>query len=68
MNISDNFETVVVDTDILILGGGMAACGAAFNGYRDAYLLDEVSSKTRSNFIGVRRPAHLKRGSREMIV
>jgi adenylylsulfate reductase subunit A len=23
------FETVVVDTDILILGGGMAACGAA---------------------------------------
>ena len=24
-----NFETVVVSTDILILGGGMAACGAA---------------------------------------
>ena len=24
-----NFETVVVDTDLLILGGGMAACGAA---------------------------------------
>ncbi|MEW6064359.1 adenylylsulfate reductase subunit alpha [Desulforamulus profundi] len=24
-----NFETVVVNTDILILGGGMAACGAA---------------------------------------
>ena len=25
-----NFETVVVDTDLLILGGGMSACGAAF--------------------------------------
>jgi adenylylsulfate reductase subunit A len=25
----ENFETVKVDTDILILGGGMAACGAA---------------------------------------
>jgi len=24
------FETVVVDTDLLILGGGMSACGAAF--------------------------------------
>jgi adenylylsulfate reductase subunit A len=24
-----NFETVVVETDVLILGGGMAACGAA---------------------------------------
>ena len=24
-----NFETVTVDTDLLILGGGMAACGAA---------------------------------------
>ncbi|HXH50348.1 MAG TPA: adenylyl-sulfate reductase subunit alpha [Terriglobia bacterium] len=24
-----NFETVIVDTDLLILGGGMAACGAA---------------------------------------
>jgi len=24
-----NFQTVVVDTDLLILGGGMAACGAA---------------------------------------
>jgi len=24
-----NFETVVVETDLLILGGGMAACGAA---------------------------------------
>jgi len=23
------FETVVVETDLLILGGGMAACGAA---------------------------------------
>ncbi|MBN2699580.1 MAG: adenylyl-sulfate reductase subunit alpha [Bacteroidales bacterium] len=29
MNI-DNFQTVVVETDLLILGGGMAACGAAF--------------------------------------
>ena len=29
MNV-ENFETVVVDTDLLILGGGMAACGAAF--------------------------------------
>jgi adenylylsulfate reductase subunit A len=27
---ADTFETVVVDTDLLILGGGMAACGAAF--------------------------------------
>jgi adenylylsulfate reductase subunit A len=25
-----NFETVVVDTDLLIIGGGMSACGAAF--------------------------------------
>ena len=24
-----DFETVVVETDVLILGGGMAACGAA---------------------------------------
>jgi len=24
-----NFQKVVVDTDLLILGGGMAACGAA---------------------------------------
>ncbi len=27
---ADNFETHVVETDLLILGGGMAACGAAF--------------------------------------
>lgn len=27
---ADSFETVVVETDLLILGGGMAACGAAF--------------------------------------
>jgi adenylylsulfate reductase, subunit A len=27
---TDNFETVIVETDLLILGGGMAACGAAF--------------------------------------
>lgn len=26
----DQFETVVVTTDLLILGGGMAACGAAY--------------------------------------
>ncbi|MCK4746794.1 MAG: adenylyl-sulfate reductase subunit alpha, partial [Bacteroidales bacterium] len=26
----ESFETVVVETDLLILGGGMAACGAAF--------------------------------------
>ncbi len=25
-----NFETVVVETDLLIVGGGMSACGAAF--------------------------------------
>ena len=24
-----NFETVTVETDLLIIGGGMAACGAA---------------------------------------
>jgi adenylylsulfate reductase subunit A len=30
MNLTDQFETVVVDTDLLILGGGMAACGAAY--------------------------------------
>ena len=29
MNV-DSFETVIVETDLLILGGGMAACGAAF--------------------------------------
>jgi len=27
---ADSFETVVVETDVLILGGGMAACGAAY--------------------------------------
>jgi adenylylsulfate reductase subunit A len=27
---TDNFETVEITTDLLILGGGMAACGAAF--------------------------------------
>ncbi len=27
---ADNFETVYVETDLLILGGGMAACGAAY--------------------------------------
>lgn len=26
----DNFETIHIETDLLILGGGMAACGAAF--------------------------------------
>ena len=26
----DKFETVEIQTDILILGGGMAACGAAY--------------------------------------
>ena len=30
MSITDNFETVEIQTDILILGGGMAACGAAY--------------------------------------
>lgn len=30
MEITENFETIVVTTDLLILGGGMAACGAAF--------------------------------------
>jgi len=25
-----NFETVTVETDLLIIGGGMSACGAAF--------------------------------------
>jgi adenylylsulfate reductase subunit A len=29
MNI-ENFETITVETDLLILGGGMASCGAAF--------------------------------------
>ena len=29
MNISD-FETIIVETDLLILGGGMASCGAAY--------------------------------------
>ncbi len=29
MNI-DNFEIIQIETDLLILGGGMAACGAAF--------------------------------------
>ncbi len=27
---TDNFETIQIETDLLILGGGMAACGAAF--------------------------------------
>ena len=27
---ADSFETVIVETDLLVLGGGMAACGAAF--------------------------------------
>ncbi len=26
----DNFETIIIETDLLILGGGMAACGAAY--------------------------------------
>lgn len=30
MEITNNFETVIVNTDLLILGGGMAACGAVF--------------------------------------
>lgn len=30
MSIIENFETVEITTDLLILGGGMAACGAAF--------------------------------------
>ncbi len=30
MNPSENFKTVEVITDLLILGGGMAACGAAY--------------------------------------
>jgi len=30
MSISNKFETVEVHTDFLILGGGMAACGAAY--------------------------------------
>ena len=30
MSITENFETVEIQTDILILGGGMAACGAAY--------------------------------------
>ena len=25
-----DFKTVIVETDVLILGGGMAACGAAW--------------------------------------
>ena len=28
--ITNDFETVIVETDLLILGGGMAACGAAY--------------------------------------
>ncbi|MBN1950733.1 MAG: adenylyl-sulfate reductase subunit alpha [Bacteroidales bacterium] len=28
--ISEQFETVIIETDLLIVGGGMAACGAAF--------------------------------------
>lgn len=27
---SEQFETITIETDLLILGGGMAACGAAF--------------------------------------
>lgn len=30
MEITENFEIIEVTTDLLILGGGMAACGAAF--------------------------------------
>jgi len=30
MEITNSYETVIVNTDLLILGGGMAACGAAF--------------------------------------
>ncbi|MBP6979121.1 MAG: adenylyl-sulfate reductase subunit alpha [Bacteroidales bacterium] len=26
----ENFQTIVIETDLLILGGGMSACGAAF--------------------------------------
>ncbi len=27
---SENFDTITIETDLLILGGGMAACGAAY--------------------------------------
>lgn len=30
MSVAEKFETIEVETDLLILGGGMAACGAAF--------------------------------------
>ncbi len=30
MSLSDHFETIEVNTDLLILGGGMSACGAAY--------------------------------------
>jgi len=30
MDITNSFETVVIKTDVLILGGGMASCGAAY--------------------------------------
>jgi adenylylsulfate reductase, subunit A len=48
--ITDSFETVVVETDLLILGGGMAACGAAFeaahwakNNNQQVTLVDKAS-------------------------
>lgn len=30
MSLGDHFETIEVNTDLLILGGGMSACGAAY--------------------------------------
>lgn len=30
MSLSEHFETIEVNTDLLILGGGMSACGAAY--------------------------------------
>ena len=40
-----NFETVTVETDLLILGGGMAACGAAVEAaFREVERYEEVLS------------------------
>jgi len=58
MNV-DSFETVVVETDLLILGGGMAACGAAFEAahwakkYNQRVTLVDKASMERSGAVAM---------------
>jgi adenylylsulfate reductase subunit A len=56
---ADSFETVVVETDLLILGGGMAACGAAYEAsywarkYNQRVTLVDKASMERSGAVAM---------------